>query len=212
MKTLSHVCTAALLVGTFAVLPLIAEPTTPAPQGEMPPEMIEAMQRMEAMSKPGEHHQHLQQWIGEWDLVVKFSMGPDGPTDENKMTASSKMIMGGRYVMEKVSGEVMDPMSGKSLAFEGMSMMGFDNYKKQYFSTWIDNMSTGMLEERGTCDGTGKVITTEGKNFDPMINAERPSKSVATIVDADHRTLEMYAPGPDGKMFKQMHISYTRKK
>jgi len=33
-----------------------------------------------------------------------------------------------------------------------------------------------------------------------------------TVADNDHHTLEMWAPGPDGKDYKAMQIDYTRKK
>jgi hypothetical protein len=33
-----------------------------------------------------------------------------------------------------------------------------------------------------------------------------------TVLDNDHHIMEMWAPGPDGKAFKMMEISYARKK
>lgn len=38
------------------------------------------------------------------------------------------------------------------------------------------------------------------------------SRTVEKMVDADHWTMQMYQPGPDGKEFMGMEISYTRKK
>lgn len=171
----------------------------------------EMMKRWMDFATPGEHHKHLEQWAGEWNGKVVMYMAPGEPPIENKMTASTKVVMGGRYVIEKVQG-TLDMGDGNPSPFEGMSTMGYDNHKKQYFSTWIDNMGTGIMEEWGTCDGSGKVLTSEGKTYDPMIGSERASKSIATVVDADTRKLEMFAPGPDGKMFKNMEITYTRKK
>jgi hypothetical protein len=171
----------------------------------------EVMKRWMEFATPGEHHKHLEQWAGEWDLKVMMYMAPGAPPVESKATASSKVIMGGRYLIEKVQGTI-DMGDGNPTPFEGMSTMGYDNYKKQYFSTWIDTMGTGMMEEWGTCDPTGKVLTSQGKTYDPMIGAERASKSICTVVDATTRRLEMFSPGPDGKMFKNMEITYTRKK
>lgn len=174
--------------------------------------MMEAMQRWEAHSTPGEHHKHMESWAGEWDLVLKHRMVPDAPWEESKSTSSAKMIMGGRYLVEKVKGAFDMGDGGPPAEFEGMALMGYDNSKKQYFSIWIDNFGTGVMEEWGTCDGTGKVLTTTGRVYDPMIGSERDTKSVATLVDSNTRRLEMYMPGPDGRMFVNMEITYTRKK
>jgi hypothetical protein len=35
------------------------------------------------------------------------------------------------------------------MPFEGISTLGYDNAKKTFFSTWIDNMGTGMMVMEG---------------------------------------------------------------
>jgi hypothetical protein len=173
------------------------------PDAKMMEEMAKAMQ-------PGPMQEWLKKWEGQWDMTVKFYMSPSAPPEVNKMTATSTMTMGGRYLVEKVGGEMDIPGMGKK-AFEGESVMGYDNLQKKFFSTWRDNMSTGMMFETGTVDGAGKVLTSEGQNWNMMANAVTKSKSVATIVDDNHRKLEMWSPGPDGKMMKTMEIDYARK-
>ncbi len=44
-----------------------------------------------------------------------------------------------------------------------------------------------------------------------MMGATHKSKSVATLVDANTRTLTMYKGMPDGTMFKAMEITYKRR-
>lgn len=177
---------------------------------EMTPEMMEAQKRFEDNSAVTDHHKHLAKCEGEWDIASKFWMDPNAPAQEAKMQATAKMAMGGRYLIEKVSGEI--DMGAGPEKFEGMSTTGYDNYKKMYFSTWMDNNMTGMWEEWGTCSEGEKVLTMEGKNYDPWVGAERATKSVSTFIDANTRKFEMFQPGPDGKMFKQMELIYTRKK
>ena len=43
-----------------------------------------------------------------------------------------------------------------------------------------------------------------------MADAKVDSKM--TVTDKDHHTMEMWGPGPDGKMYKMMEIKYSRKK
>ena len=51
--------------------------------------------------------------------------------------------LGGRYVIGKFAGTMMGQ------PFEGMSTMGYDNAKKMFTSTWVDNMGTGIVHYDG---------------------------------------------------------------
>jgi len=168
--------------------------------------------QMEAMMKamqPGPMHEWMSKHAGEWDMTVKSYHSPGGEPEVSKMTCSSSMAMNGRFLIEKVSGEIN--MGGATMPFNGVSTLGYDNFQKKFVSTWYDDMSTGMMFEMGTVDATGKVLTMEGENWNMHTQSMAKSKSVTTIVDDKTRTMEMWAPGPDGKMAKQMEITYTRK-
>ncbi|MEQ8764454.1 MAG: DUF1579 domain-containing protein [Planctomycetota bacterium] len=165
------------------------------------------MGQMMALASPGAHHEYLKQWEGNWKLTTKWRMSADMPWDETPMKASSKLAMGGRYLIENVSGPEVFPGSGP---FEGKSIMGYDNFKKRYFSLWIDSMSTAPMTEYGQIDESGKVLTTEGENLDAMSGKLVQTKSVATIVDEDTRKIQMFGPNEKGEMFQSMEIVYTR--
>jgi len=64
----------------------------------------------------------------------------------------------------------------------------------------------------GTSDKAGKVITSWGTMDDPGAKASMKVKTAVTLVDADHHTYESWHTLPDGKMTKDLEISYTRKK
>ncbi len=42
--------------------------------------------------------------------------------------------------------------------FEGMSLMGYDNAKKVFMSSWVDNMGSGIMQMEGTWDPNTKTI------------------------------------------------------
>ena len=170
--------------------------------------MAEMMARCEAYAAINENHQFLAKWEGDWNLKIKHWMSPEMPPMENDSSASSKMVMDGHYLIEKVKG-AFDMGDGNMTPFEGMAIMGYDNNKQMYFSTWIDNMGSGMMEEWG--ERKGNTIEMKGESYNPMFGAVVPSKSVATIVDANTRKLEMFTTPPGGKSFKMMEIVYTRK-
>lgn len=173
--------------------------------GGMPPSMASYME-------VSDHHKKLAEWVGEWDITSKFWIDPSMPPQENKMVASTKATMGGRYFIEKVSGKLMMGPGEPPMDFEGMSMFGYDNHKKMHFSTWCDNMTTGLWMEWGTCSADGKVLTLEGENYDSMEDKMKKTRSVTTIIDANNRKMEMFTLGADGKAVKTMELVYVRKK
>lgn len=161
---------------------------------------------MEAWMKagtPGEHHQHLEPYVGRWNLTVRWRMGPEAPWEESTSTAEFKWILGGRYLQEKVTGEM------EGAPFEGLAIIGYDNIKKKYFSMWMDSMSTGFAAEEGTCDQSGKVLNLSGTHTDPT-GQKIKSRSVSKIINNNKLTAEMFHTYGDKPEFLAMEISYTR--
>lgn len=60
------------------------------------------------------------------------------------------MILGGRYQQSMHTG------SFNGMPFEGISLVGYDNTKKVFMSSWADNMGTGSMYMEGTWDQTPK--------------------------------------------------------
>jgi len=71
----------------------------------------------------------------------------------------------------------------------------------------MDSMGTIMMVFEGEC--TGDVRTMMCDFVDPM---GKPSKmkGVTTLVTDNEYKYESWAQGPDGKMFQNMEIVYTR--
>jgi len=199
MRKTFALATALLLVCCFTA---IADDKPAAKKMEMDPAMMKAM--MDAAT-PGAAHKALDGMIGTWDTKVTSWMMPGMDPMVSTGTSENKWIMGGRYVEQRFKGDIM------GMAFEGIGITGYDNVKKQYFGTWIDSMSTGMMTSVGT-GGDAKTMTFKGTFADPMSGKDVTCEEKMTVIDADHTTFEMWVPGPDGKMFKTMAIEYSRKK
>jgi len=167
----------------------------------MDPAMMKAM--MEA-GTPGEPHKKLDTFAGKWDTKVTSWMVPGADPMTMEGTSETRWVMGGRYLEQKFSGSFM------GMPFEGIGYTGYDNVKKQYWSTWMDNMSTALFASTGALDGSTWSFT--GSSADPMTGKDMRADSKIMVADADHHTMEMWAPGPDGKMFKSMVMTYSRKK
>ena len=66
-----------------------------------------------------------------------------------------------------------------------------------------------MQTEAGNVDATGKVWTMTGEMTNPETGTPLSKRSVVTLVDDDHHSMETYFTMPEGEC-KIMEIKYTR--
>ena len=152
---------------------------------------------------PGDNHKKLEGFVGNWDVKVKMWMDPSKPAEESAGTAESTWVLGNRFVQEKFQGTFMGQ------PFSGMGYTGYDNVMKKYVGTWMDTMSTGVMTSKGTM--AGNAMTATASMSDPMTGKTSNATMKVTMTDNDHHTMEMWGPGPNGKNYKMMEITYTRK-
>ena len=218
LKTLCLVVALAALVAVPALTAYAAEPpaakpaaaATPAAPAASATPTPEEQKMMDAMMKagaPGKPHQELAKQAGSWDLAVKIWMKPGAPPQENKGTAERTMMLGGRVLSEKVNG---DPMAGMG-PFEGFGLSGFDNASGKYWSTWTDNMGTGVVMSTGTCNEKTSTCTFKGSYVDPMTKKTKHTRMVEHRDGADKSVVEFFETGKNGKEAKTMELTFTRK-
>jgi hypothetical protein len=194
-----------------AVLTLTATATLFAadkPKAAPPAMSAEEKAAMEAMAKagtPGPEHKKLDGMIGTWDTKVTMWMAPGAPPATSGGISTNRWIFGGRYMEQKFSGTFM------GMPFSGLGYTGYDNVKKQYFGTWMDNMGTGIMISSGGM-ASANTWKFKGTAADPVTGKDMTVDETVTLIDKNHHTMEMYGPGPDGKNFKMMEIKYSRKK
>jgi hypothetical protein len=171
------------------------------------PSQDEMMKRWQESMTPGEAHKKLESLAGTWDAEVKTWMnGPTGEPMVSKATSECTVVLGGRFVEEKVTGEMM------SQPFNGIGYTGYDNMKKKYVSVWMDNMGTMVMNMEGTADKGGATYTYWGKMDDPMTGQNKKVKAVARVIDNDKHVFEYYDVTAYGDKKPTMQITYTRKK
>jgi hypothetical protein len=127
----------------------------------IPPDFQASMEAWQKLATPGEPHKLLASRVGSWGTKTRHWMGPDEPPMEFTGSCERKMILGGRFLQEEFSGEVMGN------PFTGIGVIGYDNHKKRYVSTWTDTMSSGIHFFEGTASRDGKTISLEGRFDDP---------------------------------------------
>ena len=197
--------------GKAAISPSVATSPAAAPAGQG--NEAEMMKQMAELSKLNENHKLLTSLDGNWAYTIKFWMNPDpnAKPQESKGTASRKSIMGGRYVVMDVTGSMKMPGPDgkmKDTTFKGMGMEGYDNVKKKFVGSWIDNMGTGIEFSEGTYDPATKSFTYTAE-MEPVPGMKQQIREVIKIADKDHMSLEWYE-NQGGQERKTMEIAYTR--
>ena len=174
-------------------------------KAQMTPEAQAMMAKWQEYATPGENHKALDAMVGRWDYVVKWWMAPGTEPEISKGLNENQWLMGGRYLQLSVHGTSMGQ------PFEGLGLMGFNNGKKIYQSTWIDNMGTGMTTGESTYDAEKKIFSEKGTYTDPL-QGDLSFRGEIKIIDDNHYTYTMHTPHTDGQEFLALEISYTRKK
>ena len=79
-----------------------------------PPSQEEMMRLWQEAMTPGEAHKALEQLAGEWDAVTRMWVeGPQKPPMETTGTSSSAMQLGGRFLRQDFTGQMMGmPFTG----------------------------------------------------------------------------------------------------
>jgi len=197
----SRILAATVLIAVTATLTFADDPKAQA--------AADQKAQMDAMMKaatPGDAHKKLGAMVGTFNAEVKMYMQPGAPPSIGGGVSENSWALDGRWVEQQFSGTFMN------MPFHGIGFTGYDNIKKKYIGTWMDNMTTAMMVSSGDADASGNSFTFNSTMDDPMTGKASPVKEKVTVVDSDHHTLEMWGAGPDGKMVKMMDIAYTRKK
>lgn len=163
------------------------------------------MKTMMAYATPGDVHQMMAKSVGSWNGAITMWMKPGAPPMNMTGVSKSEMILGGRYLQATNTGNMM------GMPFEGISITGYDNAKKIFVNSWIDNMGTGMMFLEGTWDNANMSINFTGKMVDPSSGKDVNIREVIKFVDDDTQIMDMYV-NANGNEFKSMEIKYTRNK
>jgi hypothetical protein len=169
---------------------------------EMSAEDQAMMAAMEKAATPGKQHEWLASLAGTWEFTTRFYPAPGAPPMESRGTAERKVQLGGRIIVETVRSEFMGQQ------FEGFGLTGYDNVTGSYWGTWSDNMSTGIMMSKGSCDDHGSCTFT-GEYADPM-TGKMVTNTMVSKHSGDSEHHEFWETR-DGEKVKTMELHYTRK-
>jgi len=185
------------------------KPAAGKPADSKGPEGMAMDPKTMALMTPGASHAYLKPFEGKWSYAMKGWMAPEQPWGEDKGTAEYKLMMGGRYLVQDVKSS--EGSKNGMPPFEGHGITGYDNFNKRFFNVWVDNMGTGVMNSTGKTDDGGKTITMTGEYDDPMTGKKQKVRSVLKNLGPEKHVFEMYNIGEDGKEFKGLEVTYTKK-
>lgn len=162
-------------------------------KAEMAPSQDEVMAAAMAAAIPGKPHAQLAESVGSYTAEMAFFMQPGGEPMKTTMTVERSMELGGRVLVEHWKGMVM------GAEFSGVGRTGYDNITGEYWSTWNDNMSTGLLLMTGTWNKELDAMELFGKAVNPATGQTYKSRSVLTYPDPGVEVMAMYEDHGEGE-------------
>lgn len=171
---------------------------------EMSPEEAAMMAAWQKAMTPGEPHDKLAALAGDFGFEIKSWMDPAAPPMVSTGTAHREMTMGGRILVEEVEATVMGQ------PFKGRGETGYDNVKGEYWSTWTDNMSTGLIVSHGKWDDEVGGLVMHSEYVDVMTGETKQARMVSQVNDDGSEHFSWYDKTADGET-KTMEITYTKK-
>lgn len=158
---------------------------------------------------PGAQHEMLAASAGEWNVTITPGIGPDTEAFMSEPiiangTAVRTTELGGRVMVEVIELATM----GEPVQI--IIRTGYNAEAGEWWSTWTDNMSTGLTIMTGTYDEESKTWTWNSESVEAMSGGPEKMKMMVRKVGENKEVVEIFQVDPDGEMRKAMEIIYTR--
>ena len=132
----------------------------------------ELIKKWRLIQEPNDNHDIFKRMMGIWDVNLVFYGG--GQRWESKCKAQNNLIHGGRFLLENVEGDIYAPDNEGKMSTESYSstkILGYDNYKKAYCGSFVENQNSYMLNFTGRRPLSGEFdqIVFFGLSDEPMI-------------------------------------------
>jgi hypothetical protein len=157
--------------------------------------------------KPTAEHEMLAKDAGTWDATIKSWMsGPEAAPVVSQGVEVVKVMPGGLWITNEFDGKFGD------MPFHGNGQTGYDTKKKKFVGTWVDSMTTEIMNMEGDYDSATQTLTTYAKGTEPS-GKPYEAKMTSKRQGDDTRVFTMFAKSDEtkGEFVKMMEITYKRK-
>ncbi len=167
--------------------------------------LAEAMQKAQRYISPGEHHEVLKKFLGEWKTESRFFMGTK-PTPAEPGETKTRWLVEGRWLISESKGQLM------GRPFESYSIIGYDNFKMSYVITTVSSWDTAMNRVEGDMTRDGRSMLLYG-TLDEYLTGEHDKmvKLAYRFKSNDKMTMEIHDLPIGETNTKVVEVTYTRK-
>ncbi len=170
--------------------------------------MQQAMeQAMKAYATPGKGQKFLVARDGDWNWTWTGFL-PDGQTMSATGESEMDIEFGGRYLVGEIEGNI----AGRPAKFKGLNIVGYNNAREVFVSSWLTNEMTGIDSGVGTPNADWTQIDWVQQETNPMTGQIEEYRAVEKIEGQDKFTVSEYRKGPDGKEYQSVLLVFTRDK
>ncbi len=188
---------AAVVVTLSAAAPAAAQMEQPTP---------EQMQAAMAAMQPGPEHERLAGLVGEWDVELSYSMGPDF-SQTIRATSTVSSILGGRFIVV----DMKSPEMMMGMPIETKTIYGYDRRTGDYTILGLDTFGTYWVHGAGKGDVTTNPIVMPGSHVDPLTGRNEQYEFILRIIDTNTNESEIVFIAPDGQRFTAVKATARRK-
>jgi hypothetical protein len=153
---------------------------------------------------PGPVHKKLSGLVGNWDVAIQYKLGEN--LRQGTASCEAKWILDGRFIQQDYRSQF------QGSPFHVVQLLGYDGARRKTIEIKLDNLSTGIMHNEGSISDDGKVITNEGEGLDPATRKPYKLRTVTTMVDFDHFTLEWFRVDDANKANRFVSMTHIRKK
>lgn len=157
---------------------------------------------MEAM-RLTENHNFFRPLAGSWNAQMTVFMD-NGEKAQGQGTCAITGTFGGRYLTSTFNGTL------QGRAYQGVQTFGYNNLKRQFESTWIDNMSTGIAFSSGNFDQNTRTFSMASEVDDAFTGERRVQTEETRIINDNQFSFTIFQTTSGGQRSKTLEIQYTR--
>jgi len=139
--------------------------------------------------------------VGTWDAEIEITLQPGAPPLASKGVSENRLRHGDRWLIVDFENET---------GFGGHGIYGFDAQKKKYTGVWVDPTRTSLAVMEGEWDASSKTMTMRGE-LTRHDGGKIAWRETTQTIDANTQVFRSYVPGPDGKEFEMMKVTYRRR-
>lgn len=166
------------------------------------------MKKWAEFTRPGAAHERLAPLVGTFDTETTMWMSPGAPPTTTKGEAVGAWIFGKRFIELRSKGSMM------GMPLEGLTILGYDNFRKRWTATALSSVETAQRMFEGCFDkpqgGSLHLYGTLDEYLDGTV--AKNVRSTWRFDDADTIVHEVHDLDIGITSTKVFEVKFTRRK